>query len=89
MDCILRFLPFGLTARLGMKPFTRAVAIAIALCVATQMVMSQRDIILYCDVCKGALDEIDWAMSQGSHVLCFNRFSYNMIIYERISNAIA
>ena len=45
--------------------FARKVLWVVGLCVLAQLCWSEKDIILFCDVCKGALDEIDWAMSQG------------------------
>ncbi len=47
-------------------------AIALALlCACLPASMAEKDPILYCDTCKGLIDEINWAMDQGKHKMIF------------------
>ena len=48
----------------AMHPVSKVLLLALC-CGIVLQALSHKDPIRYCDICKGALNEIEWAMSQG------------------------
>ena len=48
----------------AMHPVSKVLLLALC-CGIVLQALSHKDPIRYCDICKGAINEIEWAMSQG------------------------